>query len=292
MGERVQPVPVRRPEQVRSAENFPVALRTLPAGIRRHLHAVYSYARYVDDLGDEPIQGWSSAERVAALDALEDQVREMCAGRQVADPILRALAPTVRECGLPLDPLRRLIEANRVDQHTTRYATFDQLVGYCALSADPVGELVLHVFGQADPERVALSNRVCTALQLIEHLQDIAEDHQRGRVYLPAADMDRFGVTEEQLGRPVAGRALRDLIGFSANRAGSWLQAGAPLVPMLRGWGRLAVSGYLAGGRATLSAFAAASYDPLLRPVKAGRRRVFAHWLLATAGRTRSGAPR
>jgi squalene synthase HpnC len=276
------PPPPRPTEQARSDENFPVALRVLPAVTRRHLHAVYDYARYVDDLGDEPVADSSSLDRLAALDAFETELRDLYAGRPVHHSVLRTLAPTARDCKLPLDPLVRLIEANRVDQHVTRYGTFDQLVDYCKLSANPVGELVLHVFGQASTERVALSDRVCTALQLIEHLQDVAEDHRRGRVYLPKADLDRFGVTEDDLATRFAGQPLRDLIGFAAERARAWLEAGAPLVPTLRGWGRLAVSGYLAGGRAALAALAEAGYDPTAGPAKPRRRQVLAHWLAAT----------
>ncbi|MEV0804871.1 squalene synthase HpnC [Micromonospora sp. NPDC050200] len=270
----------RRVEQARAQENFPVALRVLPGRHRRHLLAVYGYARYVDDLGDEPLD--EGVDRLAALDDFEAELRALYAGSPVTQPVLRALAPTVAECRLPLDALVRLIEANRVDQHVTRYATFDQLVDYCTLSANPVGELVLHIFGQAGPATLALSDRVCTALQLVEHLQDVAEDHRRGRIYLPHADMDRFGVTEADLARPTAGSRLRELIGFEAERARAWLDAGAPLVAALRGWGRLAVSGYLAGGRATLDALAAADHDPLAVTVRPRRRRVLTRWLTAS----------
>ncbi|SBT43156.1 squalene synthase HpnC [Micromonospora narathiwatensis] len=280
MSQRTAVAAVRRVEQARSRENFPVALRVLPGRYRRHLLAVYAYARQVDDLGDEPLP--DPTDRLAALDHIEAELRSLYADREVTHPVVRALAPTVAECRLPLGALVRLIEANRVDQRVTRYATFDELVGYCTLSANPVGELVLHVFGQVGPDRVALSDRVCTALQLVEHLQDVAEDHQRGRIYLPAEDMDRFDVTEADLARPTASRRLRDLIEFEAERARAWLDAGAPLVAALHGWARLAVSGYLAGGRATLDALAAAGYDPLPTTVRPRGRRVLHRWLAAT----------
>ncbi|MEO3778437.1 squalene synthase HpnC [Micromonospora sp. B11E3] len=273
-------VPARRVEQARTRENFPVALRILPRRYRRHLLALYAYARQVDDLGDEALP--APTDRLAALDEVEAELRLLYAGRRVTHPAVRVLVPTVAECRLPLDALVRLVEANRVDQRVTRYATFDQLVEYCTLSANPVGELVLRVFGQDSPARIALSDRVCTALQIVEHLQDVAEDHRRGRVYLPAEDMARFGVTEADLARPTAGRQLRELVEFSAERARAWLDAGAPLVSALHGWARLAVGGYLAGGRATLDALAAADHDPLRTTVRPRGRRVLLRWLSAT----------
>lgn len=280
MSQRTAVAAARRVEQARSRENFPVALRILPRRHRRHLIALYAYARQVDDLGDEPLP--DVGDRLATLDAVEADLRSLYAGRAATHPAVRAIAPTVAECRLPLDPLVRLIEANRVDQRVTRYATFDQLVEYCTLSANPVGELVLHAFGQADAARVALSDRVCTALQLVEHLQDVAEDYRRGRIYLPAEDLERFGVTEADLARPTAGLRLRELVEFEAERARAWLDAGAPLVSALRGWARLAVSGYLAGGRATLDALAEADHDPLRAAVRPTRQRVLRHWLAAT----------
>ncbi|MEU3453531.1 squalene synthase HpnC [Micromonospora sp. NPDC006766] len=280
MSQRTAVAALRRVEQARSQENFPVALRVLPGRYRRHLLAIYAYARQIDDIGDEPLP--DTTDRLAALDEIEAELRALYAGREVTHPVVRALGPTVVECRLPLDALVRLIEANRVDQRVTRYATFDQLVEYCTLSANPVGELVLHVFGQVGSARIALSDRICTALQLIEHLQDVAEDHRRSRIYLPAEDLDRFGVTEADLTRPTASRQLRDLIEFEAERACAWLDAGAPLVAALHGWARLAVSGYLAGGRATLDALAAAGHDPLPATVRPEGRRILRRWLSAT----------
>ncbi|MER7003181.1 squalene synthase HpnC [Dactylosporangium sp. NPDC000555] len=260
-------------------ENFPVALRILPRTTRRHLHALYRYARFVDDLGDEPLPGATAADRTARLDAFEAEVHRLFDGHRIEHPVLCALAPTVAACRLPAGPLLRLIEANRVDQIVTRYTTFEELVGYCSLSADPVGELVLHVFGQADPTRIALSDRICTALQIIEHLQDVAEDHRRGRVYLPGADLDRFGVRDSDLAAATASGALRALVRFEAGRARDRLDGGAPLIAALHGWARAAVAGYLAGGYATLRALQRSGYDPLPGPPRPRRRDIATSWL-------------
>ncbi|MEV4139436.1 squalene synthase HpnC [Dactylosporangium sp. NPDC049742] len=274
------PVPL---EARARAENFPVALRILPRATRGHLFALYRYARFVDDLGDEPVVGVTAADRTAMLDVFEAEVRRLYDGRPVQHPVLCALAPTVDACRLPAGPLLRLIEANRVDQVITRYATVEELVRYCSLSADPVGELVLHVFDQAGPAQVQLSGRICTALQLVEHLQDIAEDHRRGRVYLPAADLDRFGVPETDLAAATASGALRAAVRFEADRAKAWLDAGAPLLATLHGWARVAVGGYLAGGYATLRALERRGYDPLPGPPRPRRRDIAASWLAAMA---------
>ncbi|MFI7608414.1 squalene synthase HpnC [Micromonospora sp. NPDC049366] len=271
---------VHRLAQARAQENFPVALRVLPRRHRRHLVAIYGYARHVDDVGDEPVA--PGVDRLAELNRVEAELRALYAGRTVSHPVVRALASTVADCHLPLDALVRLVEANRVDQRVTRYETFAQLVDYCTLSANPVGELVLHVFGQVGQARRELSDRICTALQLVEHLQDVAEDHRRGRIYLPAEDLARFGVGEDELARPAASRALRELIAFEAERARAWLDAGAPLVSALHGWARLAVGGYLAGGRATLDALAEVDHDPLRWTVRPRRGRMLRRLASAT----------
>src|SRR5262249_51984367 len=162
--------------------------------------------------------------------------------------------------GFPRGPFDRLIEANRRDQTQPAYAAFDELVDYCTLSANPVGELVLYVFEMATPERIELSDRVCTALQLVEHWQDVAEDFARGRVCLPAEDLARFGVTHAELGASETGAALRELMAFEVARARRLLDEGAPLVGTLRGRARFAVAGYVGGGRANAEAIALAGY--------------------------------
>jgi phytoene/squalene synthetase len=150
-------------------------------------------------------------------------------------------------------------------------------VRYCELSANPVGELVLHVFDAATADRIALSDSVCTALQLAEHWQDVAEDYAAGRIYLPAEDRERFGVTPEDLGAATAGQPLRRLLAFEVDRGRALLDEGARLVGKLRGRARLAVAGYVGGGRAAFDAIEAADYDVLAGPPKAsGVRRATA----------------
>jgi squalene synthase HpnC len=249
-----------------SGENFPVALRLLPADHRRHLTALYCFARLTDDLGDEATQkGEADADlRLRLLDELAADVHRIYAGESPQAPVMRQMAVTVTECKVPAQPLLDLIQANRQDQQVTRYQTFDELARYCELSANPVGRIVLYIFGAATPDRVKLSDSICTALQLAEHWQDVAEDLAKGRIYLPVEDLERFGVSEADLAETSAGPALKDLMRFEVDRARRLLDEGAPLVGTLRGAARLAVAGYLAGGRAALHAIAAQRYDVLI----------------------------
>ncbi|MGH3048846.1 MAG: squalene/phytoene synthase family protein, partial [Gaiellaceae bacterium] len=179
-------------------ENFPVASRLLPRRQRRHLLALYGFARLVDEIGDE-----AGGDREAALRWVAEDLDRAFRGR-ARHPLLVELSFTVRACGLPREPFERLIEANVQDQRVLRYSSWTDLLGYCELSANPVGELVLGVFGLRTRERVRLSDAVCSALQLVEHLQDVAEDLARGRIYLPAEDLQRFEVSEAALAAPHA----------------------------------------------------------------------------------------
>jgi squalene synthase HpnC len=249
------------------AENFPVAMRLLPREPRRHLHAVYAVARLIDDAGDDPDR--STTQRMAQLDMLESDLLGIWAGEVPVTPELRALMPTVAQCGLGAEPFTRLIAANRLDQTTTTYATFDELRDYCTLSADPIGRIVLAIARASEHINVALSDNICTALQILEHCQDLGEDWRlRGRVYLPQQDMQPFGVTATALEAGHAGAGVRALVEFETDRAAGLLTAGAPLVGRLHGWARLAVAGYVAGGLATIDAFARAGYDVLAATVR------------------------
>jgi squalene synthase HpnC len=250
------------------SENFPVASRFLPRAVRAHLLAIYGFARLVDELGDSV-----SGDRLAALDWLEGELDAAFEGA-ARHPLLVGLTPTIRECRLTRGPFVRLIEANRLDQHRSSYASWEELRDYCALSADPVGELVLAVLGQSTPARIELSDRICTALQLVEHCQDVAEDHRAGRVYLPLEDLERFGCTVEDLAQAHAGDPLRAVIAFELARARGLLDEGAPLVGELRGRARIAVAAFVAGGRTALDAVERAGCDVLAGPPPVGRGRL------------------
>jgi squalene synthase HpnC len=277
-----------------SAENFPVALRFLPHRYRRHLAAVYGFARSVDDMGDQA----APRERLDLLDELEADLRRLyrmvapaaaaagTAGRRDGPPrlaVIRALAPTAVACAIPAQPFHDLIAANRQDQVVSRYPAYGDLLEYCRLSANPVGRIVLHIFGAATPAREALSDQVCTALQLAEHWQDVAEDLRAGRIYLPLEDLDRFGCSERDLAAPSAAPRVRALMAFEEQRARGLLDAGAPIVGTLRGAARAAVAGYVAGGRAALAAIAASGHDVLRATPRPGKPRLAAELVRAYA---------
>ncbi len=250
-----------------AGENFPVASRILPASVRRDLLAVYGFARLVDDVGDE-----APGDRLRLLDWIEGELDRVYGG-EPTHPLTRRLAETVAAHGIPAEPFRRLIEANRQDQVVRGYATFQDLLGYCELSANPVGHLVLHVLHAATPERMQRSDAICTGLQLTEHWQDVAEDLARGRVYLPASDLARFGVDRRDLeaGRPTPG--FRRLMALEVSRARELLRRGAPLARDLGGRAGLAVAAFVAGGLAALEAIEGAGYDVLTRRPRPGRVR-------------------
>ena len=240
------------------SENFPVAMRALPARPRAHLLAVYGFARLVDDIGDE-----YDGDRLAALDWIE---AELCLARtgHATHPVMTQLTPFLTELDVDDEPFLALIEANRLDQRKHRYQTQAELAEYCALSANPVGGLVLAVFDAATPERIALSDAVCTGLQLVEHLQDIGEDYtEKDRIYFPADEMTRFGVAEDDLGAARASEQLRRLVAHQCDTARGLLSRGEPLVASLTGWAKVTVAGYAAGGFAALDAIAGADYNVL-----------------------------
>ncbi|HUZ10188.1 MAG TPA: squalene synthase HpnC [Acidimicrobiales bacterium] len=253
------------------AENFPVASRLLPARSRRHLVALYGFARLADDIGDE-----AEGDRLELLDWLEREL-DRAAGGTANHPLLRRLTPSIVELDLPLEPFRALIEANRRDQVVHRYQTFDDLLAYCMLSAAPVGQLVLLVLGESSPWRVGLSDDVCTGLQLVEHLQDVAEDLGRDRVYLPLDDLDRLGCDLADLSAPEAGPALRRLVALECGRARRLLGSGGVLAGTLPLRPRAAVAGFTAGGIAALDSIERAGFDVLghrcrPRPLRFGLR--------------------
>ncbi|MFH8617685.1 squalene synthase HpnC [Streptomyces sp. NPDC017979] len=267
-------------------ENFPVAPFFLPRSWRDDLMALYGYARLVDDIGDGDLApGGADAralgvapedadDRFVLLDALEADVRRVFARAGEAGPdgprhpLLRALEPTVRRRSLTADPFHGLIAANRQDQRVRRYETYEELLAYCELSANPVGNLVLQVTGTTSPERLRRSDAVCTGLQIVEHLQDVREDLARDRIYLPAEDLRRFHVSAADLSAPTANASVRALIAFEAERARRLLDEGHALVGSVHGRLRLLLAGFVGGGLAALDAIAAAGFDVLPGPPK------------------------
>jgi len=232
-------------------ENFPIASLWFPRAIRPHLRAIYGFARLVDMLGDE-----YEGNRLAILDELEREV-EACYEGEPSWEVMRALQPTIRACDLPREPFLRLIEANRMDQRISQYATWADLKHYCVHSADPVGRLVLGVLGRDEPELVALSDDVCTGLQLVNFLQDVPRDLALGRIYLPAEDRACFGVIK--LDEPSV--PLKRLLWYEAERARGQLGSGEELGRRLGGRVGRAVAVFARGGLAALEALERADWD-------------------------------
>ena len=243
-------------------ENFVVAAAWIPRAERRLLLAVYAYARLVDQLGDSP-----SAEAGALLDSLEDEVcgRPPGARSGIVDPLLSA--------GLSGEWLLDLIAANRLDRQPHRCGTFDDLLGYCRLSAVPVGRLVLEVMGESRAAALRPADAITSGLQIVEHLQDVGEDMLRDRVYLPQDDLAAAGVQAPDLRAGTVTPGLREVVRLEAGRARALLVEGGALVRLLRGWRRLAVAGYVAGGIAGLRAIEAAGFDVLGGDCRPGRPR-------------------
>ena len=267
-------------------ENFAVAPFVLPRSVRRHLLAIYGFARLADDIGDE-----ASGDRMVLLTWLDEEIDRLYTGTP-EHPVMRRLAPTVRELRLSPEPFRQLVEANRRDQVVHRYETFGTLLEYCSLSAGPVGRLVLEVLGVATTERRQWSDSVCAGLQVAEHLQDVSEDLDRDRVYLPREDLARFGCTEQDLRTAPLGPAARALLEFEVDRARSLLDDGSPLVGSLRGRLRLGVAAFVAGGHAALDGVERGVRAPAGVPARPRRRDVARHWVrVLGVGRGHVGRP-
>ena len=238
-------------------ENFTLGSRLLPRRLRRHIAAIYAFARTADDFADEDPD---RARALRSLDAWERELEDCFAGRP-RHPIFVALAETVREFTIPIEPFRRLLTAFRMDVAFRGFDTFDELRHYCRHSANPVGHLVLYLFGYGDGARQARADDICTALQLTNFWQDLAIDLEKGRVYLPREEMARFGYGADDLRRHAVTPAFRDLMAFECARTRELLQRGLPLATMLdRGPGR-EVRLFAAGGLAILDRLAQVEYD-------------------------------
>lgn len=248
-------------------ENFTVVSWLLPRPLRPHMYAVYAYCRGVDDLGDE-----AEGDRLALLDQWEAELRR-CYGGAPRHPVFVALRETIRAFDIPPEPFLRLVEANRRDQRVSRYPTYGDLLEYCTYSANPVGHLVLYLFGYRDPQRQRLADATCTALQLTNFWQDVSVDLEKGRVYIPLEDMERFGYGEEDLRARRHDERFRRLMAFQVARTRELFRQGLGLIPLVRGRLRVDLRLFSLGGLAVLDAIERADFDVLHRRPKLSRAR-------------------
>lgn len=243
----------------RHAENFTVVSWFLPKRLRSPMYVVYAFCRFTDDLGDQ-----EPGDRLALLDEWERDLRRGFAGHG-QHPITLALGEAARRYPLTIEPFQRLIQANRRDQRQQHYETFQDLLDYCDYSANPVGHMVLALFGYTDAYRRALSDASCTALQLANHWQDVARDYAGGRLYLPLEDLRRFQVQEAQIAARRGDANFRALLRFEVDRAEALFRQGLPLVDLVNRDLRIDLRLFSDGGRAVLRAIEAQHYDVLSR---------------------------
>lgn len=243
-------------------ENFPVASVLLPARLRPAVAAIYAFARSADDFADEgdlPV-----AERLRLLSGYQSELDRIARGEATDHPVFQRLRPHIEAHALPIQLFRDLLDAFAQDVVKVRYATYDELQDYCRRSADPVGRLMLHLFEAATPENLRRSDAICSALQLINHWQDVGIDldkNDQGRIYLPEDDMARFGVTPESLQSRTADAKFRRLLHFQVDRARTLMLSGASLGHDLPGRIGLEIRTIVAGGLRILEKIEAAGYD-------------------------------
>jgi squalene synthase HpnC len=284
-------------------ENFSVATWFLPKHLHQHFYNVYAYCRISDDLGDEvgdPQQSlalldiWESELNATYLSVVEpppiderrsaDLLEPDSSPRNSASPrhpVFIALRETIRQYEIPRQPFADLLTAFRQDQTVGRYQTFDDVLGYCHYSANPVGHLVLYLCGYRDQERQRLSDFTCTALQLANFWQDVAQDYDKGRVYLPLESLAKFGVTIDDIARRRSTPQFIELMKFEVARARDWFARGLPLVTMVDKQLALDIELFSRGGQEILNAIERQGYDVLRqRPVISKPRKL---WLVARA---------
>ncbi|HTM42805.1 MAG TPA: squalene synthase HpnC [Terriglobales bacterium] len=259
-------------------ENFSVATWFLPRRLRPHFYSIYAYCRISDDLGDEV---GNPQHALQLLDIWEGELEACYAGRP-RHPVFVALAETVRACDIPRQTFADLLTAFRQDQRVSRYDTFEDVLGYCRYSANPVGRLVLYACGYRDDERQQLSDYTCTALQLANFWQDVAVDYNKGRIYLPLEDLRRFGVTEKAISDRRATPQFLELMRFEVQRAREWFRKGLPLAQKVDSELAIDIELFSRGGLAILQAIEDQGYDVLRRRPVISKPRKLA--LVARAG--------
>ena len=252
-------------------ENFSVATWFLPKRLRQHFYNVYAYCRISDDLGDEVGDAQQSLE---LLNQWETELNSCYAGSP-RHPVFVALAETVQQCGIPKHEFSDLLIAFRQDQTVTRFETFDDVLGYCRYSANPVGHLVLYLCGYSDAERQQLSDYTCTALQLANFWQDVFVDYGKGRIYLPVEDLRRFGVTGEDIAQRRATPQFIAMMKFEVERAHEWFERGLPLIKKVDRELAVDLELFSRGGQEILRAIERQGFDVLhSRPVISKTRKL------------------
>ncbi len=245
-------------------ENFHVASWFLPARFRPHFHSIYAYCRIADDLGDEV----GNREQSLALLDLWGRELDACYRGEAHHPVFVALAETIRHCDIPQKPFADLLAAFRQDQTVARYRTMDDVLDYCLYSANPVGRLVLYACGYRSPEMFHLSDYTCTALQLANFWQDMSADYNRGRIYLPLQDMERFGVDEATIARREATPDFRELMHYEVDYTNQLFAKGLPLIQQVDRELAVDLDLFSRGGLEILHAIERQHYDVLShRPV-------------------------
>ena len=225
-------------------ENFPLVSWLLPKELHQHFYNVYAYCRWSDDLGDEV---GDPARSLELLSWWRDELAGCYAG-EARHPVFVALAKTIREFGIPMEPFEDLLSAFEQDQRVTSYQTFADLRDYCRRSADPVGRLVLYLCRQFNEQNAAWSDSICTGLQLANFWQDVARDKDIGRVYLPKEDRERFTYSDQDLEQRITNGAFLELMRFEVDRARDFLTGGLPLIPRLPGRLQIDIEMFALGG--------------------------------------------
>lgn len=242
-------------------ENFIVGSVLIPRAYIQHLYNIYAFCRYSDDLADEISD---SSESLRLLNEWKDEL-QLCYGGAPQHPILIALQDTIASFDIPPTPFLDLISAFKQDCQVTRYETYAELLDYCTRSANPVGRLFLLIFGYRDSELLQLSDKICTGLQLANFWQDIAQDYQRNRVYIPREDMRSFGCTEKDIHAGPAADEFRELVRFQVERTREMFAAGRALPPKLTKRLSIDIELFRRGGLAVLTHIEGIDYDVLSR---------------------------
>ena len=258
-------------------ENFSVATWFLPKKLRQHFYNVYSYCRISDDLGDEV---GNPQQSLQMLDQWEREL-DACYSGTPRHPVFVALAETVRQFNIPKHEFSDLLIAFRQDQTVTRFETFNDTLGYCRYSANPVGHLVLYLCGYNDAERQQLSDYTCTALQLANFWQDVRVDYAKGRIYLPLEDLRRYCVSESDIAQHRVTAQFIELMKFEVCRAREWFERGSPLVARVNKELAIDIELFSRGGQEILNAIERQKFDVLSgRPVISKPRKL---WLVMRA---------